>query len=73
MTPQAFSYGTLGNNDMIYVPPYGLYENINYMLKIDPNTLKIEKIKLKSNNITERWTYGITYQNKIIFLQFFLE
>ena len=46
MTPQAFSYATLGSNGMIYIPPFGLNESIDYMLKMDPTTYAITKIKL---------------------------
>lgn len=70
MTPQAFSYGTIGNNGMIYVPPYGLTKCIDYMLKINPNTFKIDKIKLADSKITERWTYGVVYEHKICFLPY---
>ncbi len=50
MTPQAFSYGTLANNGMIYMPPYGLDESLDYMLKLDPNTYTVSRIKLNISN-----------------------
>lgn len=70
MTPQAFSYGTLGSNNMIYLPPYGLTESINYMLKLNPKTYSIKKIPLNVDNSTEKWTTGILHQNKLYFLPY---
>ena len=48
LTPQAFSYATLGSNGMIYIPPFGLNESIDYMLKMDPTTYDITKISSNS-------------------------
>jgi hypothetical protein len=31
---------------MLYVPPYGLNASIDYMIKMDPTTYDITKIKL---------------------------
>lgn len=70
MTPQAFSYGTLGNNGMIYLPPYGLTESLDYMLKLDPNTYEITKIQLKVDSSFEKWTVGTSIGNKIYFLPY---
>lgn len=70
MTPQAFSYATIGNNGMIYVPPYGLTDSIDYMLKINPNTYKITKIYLEVDNSNEKWMFGTVYRNYIYFLPF---
>lgn len=70
MTPQAFSFPTIGNNGKIYVPPYGLNEVINYMLKIDPDTYEVNKIFIDVDNTFEKWQYGITYKNKIFFLPY---
>lgn len=70
MTPQAFSYGTLGNNGMIYIPPYGLSEPLNYMLKLNPKTYEITKIDLKVDSSCEKWITGTVYQNKIYFLPY---
>ena len=46
MTPQAFSYPTVSNNGKIYIPPYGLNEVIDYMLKFDPADNSFKKITL---------------------------
>jgi len=70
MTPQAFSYGTAGNNRMIYIPPYGLDEVIDFMIKINPITYEIKKIPLTVDLSTEKWMNGIAYQNKIYFIPF---
>jgi hypothetical protein len=70
MTPQAFSYATVASNGMIYVPPYGLTECVDYMLKIDPTTYKIDKLPILNSGKTERWTYGIEYQQTLYFLPF---
>lgn len=70
MTPQAFSYATVSSNGKIYVPPYGLTESIDYMLKIDPKTYNIEKLSLIDSGKTERWTYGIEHHGKIYFLPY---
>lgn len=70
MTPQAFSYGTLGSNNKIYIPPYGLKESLNYMLKLDPVTFCVDKIFLDVNDSTEKWQNGIAYKNFIYFLPY---
>lgn len=70
MTPQAFSYGTLGSNGMIYMPPYGLTESLDYMLKLNPDTYEISKIQLKVDSSREKWTIGTTIDNKIYFLPY---
>lgn len=70
MTPQAFSYGTVGNNGMIYMPPYGLKEPLDYMLKLNPKTYEITKISLKVDGSCEKWTMGTVYKNKIYFLPY---
>lgn len=84
MTPQAFSYGTLGSNNMkylppygvvgtsnmIYLPPYGLNESINYMLKLNPQTYEISKIELDLGDSFEKYTTGILHNEKIYFLPY---
>lgn len=70
MTPQAFSYGTISSNKKIYVPPYGLTESLDYMLKIDPACFEISKIKIDKSSKTERWTYGIEVSGNIYFLPY---
>lgn len=70
MTPQAFSYATVASNEKIYVPPYGLTECVNHMLKIDPKTYQVEKLPLVESGKTERWTYGVEYDNVLYFLPF---
>jgi len=69
MTPQLFSYGTLANKS-IYLPPYGLDESVNYMLKLDTITYDITKIPLTVSNCTEKWTVGTVIDNKIFFMPF---
>jgi hypothetical protein len=70
MTPQSFSYGTIGRNGMIYIPPYGLNQSIDYMLKLNPQTYEIKKISLQVNDSVEKWIYSITVDNKIYFLPY---
>jgi hypothetical protein len=70
MTPQAFSYPTVGTDDIIYVPPYGLTETLDYMLAINPKTYAVNKIPLSVNNSTEKWTYGIVVKDKIYWLPY---
>lgn len=70
MTPQAFSYPIVANNGMIYIPPYGLTESIDYMLKFNPQDKSFTKIKLKVSDCTEKWIWGIAYRNKIIVLPY---
>lgn len=70
MTPQAFSYGTLGSNNMIYLPPYGLTESLNYMLKLNPDTYEITRIPLEVDNSVEKWTNGILHNGKLYFLPY---
>lgn len=70
MTPQAFSYATVGYNNMIYVPPYGLTASIDYMLKINPIDYSITKIPLAVDSSTEKWQYGTVVGNKIVFLPY---
>jgi hypothetical protein len=67
MTPQAFSYATVSKNGMLYIPPYGLTECIDYMLKINPITFEATKIPVHKSGKTERWTYGIEIANWIYF------
>lgn len=70
MTPQAFSYGTLGSNNMIYLPPYGLNECLDYMLKLDPETYKITRIPLVVDSSFEKYTTGILHNDNIYFLPY---
>ena len=70
MTPQAFSFPTVGNNGMIYVPPYGLNEVIDYMIKVNPITYEVTKIPLKVDGSFEKWQFGVAYKNKIVFLPY---
>ncbi len=69
MTPQAFSYATVANG-MIYCPPYGLTESLDYMIKINPVTYEIKKIPLEVDSSKEKYIYGTVYKNKIIFFPF---
>lgn len=67
MTPQAFSYATVSKNGMLYIPPYGLTECVDYMLKINPTTFETTKIPVHKSGKTERWTYGVEIANWIYF------
>ena len=60
MTPQAFSYPTVGADGIIYVPPYGLTESLKFMIAINPETYEIRKIPLVVNESKEKWTVSIT-------------
>lgn len=70
MTPQAFSYATVSSTGQIYVPPYGLTECVDYMLKIDPTTFQITKIPVHNSGSTERWTYGVELGGWLYFLPY---
>lgn len=70
MTPQSFSYGTVGKNGMVYMPPYGLNESIDYMIKLNPDTYEITKIPLEVDNSVEKWIWSITIDNLIYFLPY---
>jgi len=70
MTPQAFSYPIIANNGMIYIPPFGLTESIDYMLKFNPSDRSFTKIKLKVSDCTEKWIWGTAYRNKIVVLPY---
>lgn len=70
MTPQRFSYGTLGSNNMIYIPPYGLNEVVDYMLKLDPVTYEIVAIPLLVDSSYEKYMTGVEHNNKLYFLPY---
>lgn len=70
MTPQSFSYPTVGADGIIYVPPYGLTESLDYMLAINPVTYVSIKVPLEVNDSKEKWTFGITVGNKIYWLPY---
>lgn len=70
MTPQSFSYPTVGADGIIYVPPYGLTESLDYMLAINPVTYASIKIPIEVNDSKEKWTFGITVGNKIYWLPY---
>lgn len=70
MTPQSFSYGVVGQNGMIYLPPYGLNQCLDFMLKLDPNTYEIKKIPLEVDSSFEKWIWGIAHEEKIYFLPY---
>lgn len=70
MTPQSFSYPTVGADGIIYVPPYGLTETLDYMLAINPITYATIKIPLAVNTSKEKWTFGITVDSKIFWLPY---
>ena len=70
MTPQSFSYPTVGNDGLIYCPPYGLTESLDYMLAINPVTYALRKIPLAVNSSNEKWTFGISIDNNIFWLPY---
>ena len=70
MTPQAFSYPTVGADGIIYVPPYGLTESLKFMITINPETYEIRKIPLIVNESKEKWTFGITVGTCIYWLPY---
>jgi hypothetical protein len=70
MTPQAFSYPTVGEDNIIYVPPYGLTEELDYMLAINPVTYATLKIPLTTNGTLEKYTFGIVTDTKIYWLPY---
>lgn len=70
MTPQSFSYATVGPDGIIYVPPYGLLESLDHMITIDPVTYATNKIPLTVNTSKEKWTFGIVVGTKIYWLPY---
>ncbi len=70
MTPQAYSYPTVGSDNLIYVPPYGLTEELDLLLVINPSTYEINKIELDKNNTTEKYTFGMVIGSKIYWLPY---
>lgn len=70
MTPQAYSYPTVGPDGNIYVPPYGLNSELDKLLIINPITFEIDTIELKLNNTLEKYTYGIVIKNKIYWIPY---
>lgn len=70
MTPQSFSYGVVGNDGLVYLPPYGLNEVLDYMLILDPITYNIDKIPLDVDNSFEKWVVSVVVNNKIYALPY---
>jgi hypothetical protein len=70
MTPQAFSYPTVGPDNIIYCPPYGLKESLDYMISINPQTYEVKKISVSTNNSTEKWTFGIVVGKLIYWIPY---
>lgn len=70
MTPQAFSYATVANNGMIYCPPYGLKEVLDYMIKINPETYEVTKIPLIVDDSLEKYQYGTVVGDYIVWLPY---
>lgn len=70
MTPQAFSFSTVSSNKQIYVPPYGLKSALDYLIKIDPISYEIKKIKIDIDESFEKWQNGIVIGNEIYFLPY---
>lgn len=68
MTPQAFSFPVLSNNGYIYVPPYGLTESLDFMIKVNPCDYSVKKIKISVSDCLEKWITGVPVKNKIYFL-----
>ena len=70
MTPQAFSYPIVANNGMIYVPPFGLEQSLDYMLKFNPMDRSFTKIKLEVDDCNAKWIWGTAWRNKIVVLPY---
>lgn len=70
MTPQSFSYGTVGSNGKIYMPPYGLKESIDYMIVLDPTTYDIKKIPVIVDDSFEKWITTVVVRDKIYVLPY---
>lgn len=70
MTPQAFSYPTVGKDGIIYVPPYGLQEELDCMIAINPVTYAFKKIPLTTNSTLEKYTFGILVDDEIFWLPY---
>jgi hypothetical protein len=70
MTPQSFSYGIVGNNGIIYLPPYGLRERLDYMLYLDPSTHTVSKMPIETDASYEKWIFSIVVNNKIYVLPY---
>lgn len=70
MTPQAFSYATVASNGMIYCPPYGLNECLDYMIKINPDTYEVSKIPLTVDDSFEKYQYGTVVGDYIVWLPY---
>jgi hypothetical protein len=67
---QTFSYATVGPDNQIYVPPYGLNKKINFLLKINPKSYEIKKIPIETDESFEKWQKGICVDKKIYFLPY---
>jgi hypothetical protein len=70
MTPQAYSYPTVGPDNLIYIPPYGLKKELKHMLCLDPETLKITKLRIVTNGTTEKYTQGIVSGSLIVWIPY---
>jgi hypothetical protein len=70
MTPQSFSYGVLGKDGLIYLPPYGLNECLDYMLSLDPETYAIKKIPVSVDSSFEKWVVSVVVRDKIYVLPY---
>lgn len=70
MTPQAYSYPTVGPDKKIYVPPYGLNSELDKLLIIDPITYDMEVVQLDYNGTLEKYTHGIVIGTKIYWLPY---
>lgn len=68
LTAQAFSYGTLGKNNMIYIPPFAKGSVVDYMIKVNPETYECTRIPLEVSDGVEKWMTGTQYDNLLIFL-----
>ena len=55
---------------MIYIPPYGLKESLDFMIKINPQTFEITKLKLSVDDSFEKWQYGTVIDNFIVFFPY---
>jgi hypothetical protein len=70
MTPQAFSYGVVGNDGYIYLMPYGLNESLDYIIKLDPYTFKTKRIKINVTDCTEKYMTAVAIDSRIFFIPY---
>ena len=70
MTPQSYSYPTVGSDNLIYVPPYGLNSELDKLLIINPITYEMSTVQLECNGTLEKYTHGIPIKDKIYWIPY---